>query len=327
MNKTHILKIIGIPDDNRAKVVYNDGFFQKFALFFDGNSSFLENITLQDTHITTLYIGGEKQFETIQLPKNPDVIITMICDPEIQKKALSILNSLDFKAPLLNPPSKIFNTARDTLSQNLPFDERFIIPKTYRVAPKNRSEILSYAQTFFGERAFLFRPVISHGGEGLVRVDDVAQEDFHAFVFNGENEYFITEFFDFHSTDGRYKKARFFVLDGKVYPRHYIISSDWKIHSHSRKELFNEAACKKEEENFLNNPPTLFLEFCSYIYEHLKLDFFGIDCAMLPDGKIVLFEANVCMRPFAKHTDAYLQQIENTLLEKFSSLLNTKTKP
>lgn len=321
----NILKIIGIPDDNSAKVVYNDGFLKKFALFFNGNSSFLEDVSLlRDAKITTLYLGGEKQFETIKLPAKPDVIINMICDPEMHKKALSTLNALNFQAPLLNQPLKIFNTQRDVLSQNLPFDERFVIPKTYRIKPKNKAEAQQYAKEFFATQSFLFRPVISHGGEGLLRIDTLLDTSFEDAVFNGENEYFLTEFFDFKSGDRHYKKARFFVLDAEVHPRHYIISNDWKIHSQSRKELLNEPAYKSEEENFLHNPPKLFLDFCTYVYAYLKLDFFGIDCAMLPNGKIVLFEANVCMRPFANHQDAYLQAVNQNIMQEFNSFLLKK---
>jgi len=316
----HILKIIGIPDDNRVDVGYNDGFLKEFLLNFDGNSSFLENITLHNAHITTAYLGGKDHFQTLQLAFKPDIIVNMMCDPEVQKKSLLLFENLNFKAPILNHPRDIAKTARDTVSQNLHSTPEFIIPKTYRIAPNTKEEIRALGKHYFGDKAFLFRPVSSHGGEGLFKIDDVTSETFDAFVLDGNKEYFLSEFVDFKNSEGVYQKARFYMINAKAYPRHYIDADTWKIHAHSRESMKN----IEEEKRFLENPPPLFEKFCAYVYAYLKLDFFGVDCAMLPDGKIVLFEANVCMRPFANHTQEHLQAAEKNLLTAFGALLNTR---
>lgn len=321
-----ILKVVGISDDNNVKVLYNDGFFKEFALFFDGNSSFMENISLQDNDITTLYLGGEKQFKALNLKKIPNIIINMICDPEIQENSLNIFESIKFNTPILNKPENIRKTARDVLSLNLVSNEYFYIPKTFKIKPNNEKDVLGKAKELFGNKSFLFRPVLSHSGKALIKVDDFSKADFTKYLLDGENEYFITEFVNFVSNDGFYKKARFFVLDGKIYPRHLIVSKSWKIHSGNRVEFENETKYKKEESDFLSSPPKIFLDFCKYVYEFLNLDFFGIDCAILPDGKVVLFEANVCMRPFANHNEKYLQDINEDLKQKFIELLYKKAK-
>lgn len=82
----NVLKIIGIPDDNYAKVLYNDGVFAHFSLFFDGNSSFLEKNAVDGAKIETLYIGGETYPAQFQLKHRPNVIVNMICDPEIHTR-------------------------------------------------------------------------------------------------------------------------------------------------------------------------------------------------------------------------------------------------
>lgn len=313
----NIIKVIGIPDDNMAKVLYNDGFFKDFSLFFDGNSSFLENVEYQNAQIKTLYLGGKKQFENLQLDFVPDVVVNMMCDPEIQTKSLKIFENINFQGKVFNHPLNILKTKRDTLSRELPINDDFIIPKTYRIAPKEKQEIVDFVKTKLGNKSFLFRPVVSHGGEGLIKVEDIKKENFQEFIFDGTNEYFITEFIDFKSEDGLYKKARFFVIDGEIVPRHYIISQDWKIHSQSR----DDESFTQQEEEFLSNPPKIFFDFCNYLYNYVALDFFGVDCAILPSGKIVLFEANVCMRPYAHHQKEYLKNSHQKVLHSFGKLL------
>ena len=69
-----ILKIIGIPDNNSATVIHNGGLFRQFALFFDGNSSFLEDMVIPNADVATLHLGGVQQLQNIKLPFKPDVI-------------------------------------------------------------------------------------------------------------------------------------------------------------------------------------------------------------------------------------------------------------
>ncbi|MBU1927630.1 hypothetical protein KKG77_01380 [bacterium] len=324
MNSLNILKVLGIPDDNNVKVLYNDGFFKQFSLFFDGNSSFLENVEIPNSSMTTLYLGGEKQTLKVELQTKPDVIVNMICDPEIHKNSLTVFDKLNFKATVLNKPKDIFKTKRDELSQNLSSTEQFVIPKTYRIKPNSKEDILSSANKFFGGKSFLMRSVSSHGGVDLIKIDDYDKVEFSEYALNGEKEYFITEYIDFKSDDNLYRKIRFFVLDGIVLPRHQIVSDSWKIHSNTRLKMMDKKIYMKEEKDFLENVPKVFYDFCTYIYNYLKLDFFGIDCAILPNGQIVLFEANVCMRPFSNHEKEYLQKINSDLMNDFIKFLNKK---
>ena len=74
----NILKIIGIPDDNKAVIIQNDGLFRQFALFFDGNSSFLEDTVIPNSTVTTLHLGGVEQLQNIKLPFKPDIVFNAI---------------------------------------------------------------------------------------------------------------------------------------------------------------------------------------------------------------------------------------------------------
>lgn len=321
----NILKIIGIPDDNKAVIVQNDGLFRQFALFFDGNSSFLEDFIIPDTTVMTLHLGGVEQLQNINLPRKPDVIINAICDPEIHNRSLALLDDMKSLAvlPMLNATNNIRKTKRDELSQQLPPHKDFVIPKTYRISPRSKDDIIHFAQKAFDGKAFLFRPVSSHGGTDLMRIDDYEMADFNAYPLDGR-EYFISEFIDFSSSDGLYRKARLFVIDGVAYPRHYFISKGWKINF--RHDMLEDECYAKEEEVFIKSPHLLFQKLCHHLYAHLKLDFFGVDCALLPNGQIVLFEANVCMRPFVESPQLYITSAQTTIQKAFINLIHKKIK-
>ncbi|MBV5320306.1 MAG: hypothetical protein JZU62_01350 [Sulfuricurvum sp.] len=320
-----VLKIIGIPDDNRANVVYNDGFFQQFALLFDGNSSFLEKYKVEGCYEKTLYIGGERYPEQFDLKQRPDVIVNMICDPEIHTKSLSLLNTISLGVPFINRPELIHKTSRDRLSQELPSSEDFVIPKTLRITPYDSNDILKTAVEVFGGSSFLFRPVVSHGGEGLIRIDDYKTAPFTGYPMDGKAQYFMTEFIDCQNSDGLYRKMRFFIIDGVPYPRHKIVSESWMIHSQSRSSLMSQKSYQEEEKSFLENPPPILKAFCAHVYNHLQLDYFGIDCALSDDGKVVLFEANVCMRPYADHDEEYLKNANEAVHKAFGNLVRGRS--
>ncbi len=60
-------------------------------------------------------------------------------------------------------------------------------------------------------------------------------EKLHRFAFDGENEFYVTQFLDYQSTDGLYRKMRFLIIGDEVIPRHLILSPSWQIHTEDKK--------------------------------------------------------------------------------------------
>jgi glutathione synthase/RimK-type ligase-like ATP-grasp enzyme len=141
------------------------------------------------------------------------------------------------------------------------------------------------------------RPAGAHGGLGLARVDSADDlEVLDAFALDGR-PYYATEFRDFRSADGLYRKHRVIVIGGKAHARHVIVSNTWNIHSESRDVLMaSDAALRAEEERFLATFDAdawpMFERFASL----LELDYFGVDFGIDADGKMVVFEVNACVR-------------------------------
>ena len=71
----------------------------------------------------------------------------------------------------------------------------------------------------------LMRPVGSHGGKGLVKIDHLDE-----FIDLTADGYFLTEFVDFRSQDGWYRKYRAIFVDGEAFPYHLAISLNWLVH-------------------------------------------------------------------------------------------------
>ena len=111
----------------------------------------------------------------------------------------------------------------------------------------------------------------------------------------------MIEFHDFQSDDRYYRKMRFVFVDGKPYPVHHLISKHWIIHATASREFMKNNAWMADEENSFLEDSAAYLgqQNCSALEEinrRIGLDYFGVDCALLPNGKLLLFEANAAMR-------------------------------
>src|ERR1700744_80618 len=87
-------------------------------------------------------------------------------------------------------------------------------------------------------------------------------------------------------------------VDREHFPYHLAISKHWLVHYFSADML--EAPWKRDEERrFLEDPQTALgteaFEAIRAIGRRLDLDYGGIDFSLLPDGRVLVFEANATM--------------------------------
>ena len=76
---------------------------------------------------------------------------------------------------------------------------------------------------------FLVRPIGSHGGKGLVLVGGGAPDE----PLTPAGAYYLTEFADFRSPDGFWRKYRAIFVDRQPLPYHLAISPNWMVHYES----------------------------------------------------------------------------------------------
>ena len=235
----------------------------------------------------------------------PSLVFNEISDPESHRKSLSLLADVlePIRCDVVNHPSKILQTQRELVSKTLQSIAGLQTPRTVRCQPVSPLDTVRIAQESGFEFPYLVRYATSHGGDGLTRVDSAADADqLHRFAFDGR-DFFLTQFYDTVSDDGRYRKYRIAVVDGRPFLRHMLVSDHWMVHAaaatqmaSSSADLAEEQAALSQFQSLVNGPLGGVIQ---EIHTRMGLDYFGLDCHIDTDGRMTLFEANANMNVLA----------------------------
>jgi tetratricopeptide (TPR) repeat protein len=189
--------------------------------------------------------------------------------------------------PVLNRPDRIRRLGR------VPFAAAFAGARHARVVTTTRVGRERYAADGFPV-PHIVRPVDSHGGHGLERIDDDAQRAAYLAAMPAR-ELYVAPFVDYRSADGYFRKYRILFVDGVAYPFHLAISPHWMVHYYNA-PMSEHRWMRDEEHAFLADIGAVFAgELGAALRETaalLPLDYVGIDCAIDRDGKLLIFEAD-----------------------------------
>ncbi|PPQ26514.1 ATP-grasp domain-containing protein [Rhodopila globiformis] len=142
---------------------------------------------------------------------------------------------------------------------------------------------------------------------------------------------YVTAFIDYRPPDGWFRKYRFIFVDGCPYPYHLAISRDWLVHYWTA-GMAGDRARQAEEQRFLADPEaelgTSGVTALRAIAARMALDFGGIDFGMMPDGRIVVFEANATMlvHPELAPHFAYRNHAVTAIQQAFRTMLASRLK-
>jgi hypothetical protein len=140
----------------------------------------------------------------------------------------------------------------------------------------------------------IIRPVDTHGGEGLGKIG--SEEELQSYLESSDAaEFYVSDFVDYRSADGLFRKLRIALIDGRPYICHLAITDHWIVHYiPAGMDL---CPAKRAEEKWMME--TFETEFVKKhhktlqdIHEKLELDYVILDCAVLRDGCLLLFEAD-----------------------------------
>ncbi|HEX3887698.1 MAG TPA: tetratricopeptide repeat protein [Phenylobacterium sp.] len=189
--------------------------------------------------------------------------------------------------PVVNPPASIRKTGRDAAPALFGDIPGLIAPSATPITPKALAALSIDAPV-------LVRPPGDHGGENLVKLTTANDRDAYL-AADPEVSLLLTPFHDFRSPDGAWRKYRLIFVDRQVFPFHLAIGEDWLLH-YWRAEMAKSDWKKAEEERFLDDWRGVFGPTAAAALEEtarrLDLDYGGVDCALMPDGQVLLFEAN-----------------------------------
>jgi len=222
------------------------------------------------------------------------------------------------RKPWMNDPQCVRATARDTLAATLHGVAGCRVAPVRRVA---RAELTQITSGF----PLLVRPTDAHGGRGLERVDDVAALAAYAARIPAD-AYDAGAFIDYRSADGYYRKYRVMFVGGQPYPYHLALDRSWMIHYRSA-PMDEHAWMRDEEGRFLRNPQEALGGWettLRAIGAAAGLDYFGIDCTVLADGMIFVFEADTAMLVHAFTPDAEKQAAVERIRTAFAALLELR---
>jgi len=235
-----------------------------------------------------------------------DVLFNAVADPDYGAAATALALGLAERVglPIANHPRLIAETGRERIAERLSSAAGCVVPATGRYASRSLRDrtVADRALREIG-MPLLARPAGSHGGKRLERIDDAATLDAYL-AWTTAEEIYLTRYHEFRSPDGRYRKYRFIAVDGALFPYHLAIGEHWLVH-YFRTAMTEDDALRAEEADFVAAPfdhvgPDAAAALRE-VARRITLDFFGIDCAVLPDGRLLLFECNAAM--LVRHSD------------------------
>lgn len=252
-----------------------------------------------DVEITLVYMVPDQPLPA-PLPEH-DLIFVAIGESDQNQALLRQLHGAAGLAskPVVNPPHKIRLLTRDQVSVLLRAIPGVAMPATARVA---RGDLLKIAQDGLALTAVLdegrfpviIRPIASHGGKHLAKIERVA--DLLAYLDAlPDDEFYLSNFIDYRSADGQYRKYRLVLFADRAHPCHLAISSHWMVH-YFNAEMAASQAKRDEEERFMVRFERDFARrhqaSLHAIYRSLGLDFLVVDCSETPDGQLLVFEVD-----------------------------------
>jgi glutathione synthase/RimK-type ligase-like ATP-grasp enzyme len=205
----------------------------------------------------------------------------------------------DFPGPVMNnDPALIRNLTRDGVSAMLAGEPSILSPPTLRFTREELQAVAS-ADACVSALAFplVVRPVSTHAGNGMERITTGAEL---AAWLEGDSaaEIYAAPFVDFRGPDSLYNKQRIVFIKGRAYASHMALSEHWIVHYLSA-GMARSAAKRAVEQAWMENFDTDFAvrhaEAFAALHRHIGLDYFGIDSAELPDGRLLVFEVDVAM--------------------------------
>ena len=251
--------------------------------------------------VSPLFMLDGFNYPTDRIAACYDVLFNAISDPDAAPRALALAARLvpALGLPVMNAPSAMPGTVRELMAVRLAGIKGLHMPRTVRVKRLDLAESGSVA--FDGP--VLLRPSGSHGGRDIV-LAQTAGDMRRAAAGLACDEVYLTEFVDFRSDGGLYRKLRLVFVGGQAFPVHLAIGEHWLSH-YFRTTMAEMASWRAEEAAFLGGfEAYLGPAICRALTElpaRVGLDFFGVDAAVGPDGRLVVFECNASM--LVRHVD------------------------
>ena len=193
--------------------------------------------------------------------------------------------------PLLNAPGAIARLTRDGAWRLLNAVSGVTYPRNERFS---RAELVAARRR--RPLALIIRPVDSHAGAGLEKIENEAALNTYLAPMTSRSS-IPRPSSTIAGADGLFRKIRLAFVDGAPFPVHLAISPRWMIH-YLNADMAENAAHRAEEERFMQN----FNDFAQRHARAFRADeadaaarLFSDRLRRKPDGRLLIFEVGNAM--------------------------------
>jgi len=304
-------------------------------LVSSGGGNIPSGLFLDDTTFLTTVVVADYADISAPLPAH-QLIFNAIGDADLCTPALDAAIRLvaETRVPVINDPAAVRKTGRIANALRLGAIPGVRSARTAAIArgvlggPGGPDALAAQGFSF----PLLLRSPGYHTGRNFVLVE--APEALGGAVEDlPGDELLAIEYLDARGSDGKARKFRVMMIDGRLYPLHLAISGDWKVH-YFTSDMADRPAHRAEEARFLEDMPGTLgdntMRALADIQAALGLDYAGIDFGLSPAGELLLFEANATM-VIAKPGDdprwAYRRGAIDRVLDAVVAMIMRKATP
>jgi hypothetical protein len=247
---------------------------------------------IDDRRFTIHALYADYADPDLELPPHR-LVVNAIGDADLCGKALDRAEEILSRsaAPIINRPARVRRTGRAENAKRLADIPGVIVPRIDRVSRQDLGGL---------RYPLLLRSPGFHTGRHFIYVESLAASTGAAASLAGE-ELLAIQYLDARGPDGMARKYRVMFIDGRPYPLHLAVSSDWKVHYFTA-DMARSEAFREEERRFLLDMPGVLgpraMQALAHVAAALDLEYAGADFALSSDGSVLLFEANATMVVF-----------------------------
>ena len=244
------------------------------------------------------YMEHAREAQIASLPRY-DLVFNSIGDPDLTDPSATMLRRFlkRCRRPVLNDPARVAQTTRSLTPALLGDLDDVVVPPTARLEHAATLGLRDAVENAGFSLPVLLRPAGSHRGRGLALAETWAEAATHAAAL-GAQDLYLTAYRDCRSADGRFRQGRAIFVAGRPYPYHWAVGDQWRVRCDTSGTA-GEPARQAEERHFLADPKGFVgaraWAAIARIGERLGLDYCGLDFSLLPDGRVLVFEADATM--------------------------------
>jgi glutathione synthase/RimK-type ligase-like ATP-grasp enzyme len=246
--------------------------------------------------VLILHFVDEQTADLADLPPH-DVAFMAIGESPETLGVLARMGALlrDYSGRCFNAATdKVAGLCRDGVAQMLAGEASIFAPFTVRL---DRADVVEALVADDMAYPVVLRPVGSHAGAGMARV--LGAGDLADWLrMTDAPEVFLAPFIDYRGADGLYAKQRVVLIQGRPFASHLAASAHWMVH-YLNADMTEHADRRAAEADWMAGFDADFAarhaQAFAALYRLVGLDYFGMDCAELPDGRLLIFELDVAM--------------------------------